>query len=581
MSSTVVPRARKPILRILGAVGIALVVGIGWFCWWASRHGEDWLDRTAEERIHAAIAEASVPGYRFTLASLKSDARHGRLLVTGAELKFEPQLLDSLRSGAYQYLFAAKVDTVELRGVSFWGLLLRGDINVEAIVLAGPEFHYFTGPKRVALADPFKRLGHGGKSAVSVLTADTLRVRHAGATVQDLGENLPELDVNGLALDVSALRISALGQHAGVHLVVAGADLHVDSISTQLPDGSRLRIGAIALSREQRKGLITRLSIVPPLPDSMDTSRMRKSVLTLTVDSITLSGLDLDRSLTDEALRITHMGIHGANVAVELDKTLPEPAPTPVQLPPAALASMPFSIRLDTLELNDATVIYRERDPRTKRWGVIPFDHLRGIFTNVTNDAEAIAGGERIQGEFACTFFDSAQVSGHYDASLDGSERFTISTNLSGLSLPEVNSATGPLLRMQVESGELHNMEMRIEGNAKRAKGKMTMDYSGLLVRVEPGTPKELRHSMFGNVMDAMLSQAYGGALSANREQTFSIDRDPDRSMLTYLWHATREGLARNLVPEAKERMRTMLKTDAEKWRSERAERKAKRGAVK
>lgn len=580
MSSPSPRPARKRLLRFLGVLGVALLVGIGWFCWWAARNGEDWLDRTAEERIHAAIAEASVPGYRFTLASLKSDARHGRLLVTGAELKFEPHLLDSLRSGAYQYLFAAKVDTVELRGLSFWGLLLRGEINVDAIDLAGPEFHYFTGPKRVALADPFKRLGHGGKGTVSVLTAETLRVRHAGATVQDLGENLPELDVSGLNLDVNALRISALGRHAGIHLTVAGADLHVDSISTQLPDGSRLRIGAVTLSRETRNGLITRLSITPPMQDSSDTSRMRKSVLTLTVDSITLSGLDLDKSLTDEALRISHMGIHGANVAVDLDKTLPESAPTPVLLPPAALAAMPFSIRLDTLELKNAKAIYRERDPRTKRWGVIPFEHLHGTFTNVTNDAEAIAAGENIKGEFACTFFDSAKVSGRYTAALDGSERFTVTTELTGLFLPKVNSATRPLLRMQVESGELHNMEMRMEGNAKRAKGKMTMDYSDLLVRVEPGTPKELRHSMFGSVMDAMLSQAYGGAMSADREQSFSIERDPDRSMLTYLWHATREGLARNLVPEAKERMRTMLRTDAEKRRAERAARRAKRGVV-
>ena len=47
--------------------------------------------------------------------------------------------------------------------------------------------------------------------------------------------------------------------------------------------------------------------------------------------------------------------------------------------------------------------------------------------------------------------------------------------------------------------------------------------------------------------------------------------------MLTYLWHATREGLARNLTPEAKERMRVMLRTDAEDRRAERAERKAKK----
>ncbi|MBK8581902.1 MAG: hypothetical protein IPL86_08730 [Flavobacteriales bacterium] len=77
--------------------------------------------------------------------------------------------------------------------------------------------------------------------------------------------------------------------------------------------------------------------------------------------------------------------------------------------------------------------------------------------------------------------------------------------------------------------------------------------------------------------MDAMLQQQYGGGMTADRERNFSIERDPDRSMLTYLWHATREGLTRNLVPEAKERMRTMVRTDLDNWKKERAARKVKK----
>ena len=173
--------------------------------------------------------------------------------------------------------------------------------------------------------------------------------------------------------------------------------------------------------------------------------------------------------------------------------------------------------------------------------------------------------------------FDSERVVVRYDAAVDGSGRFSVEATVTGLPLVELNRATRPLMRMQVESGELRRMALRMDGNAKRAKGVMGLAYSDLVVRVEPGTPTELRHSMFGGVMDAMLSQAYGGGMSAERERKFSIERDPDRSMLTYLWHATREGLARNLTPEAKERMRVMLRTDAEDRRAERAERKAKK----
>lgn len=566
--------------RVLNGLGVLLLACAAWLAWWAPRHGEAWVDRMVEERIHAAIDQASVPGYRFTLASVKADARHGRLLVTGAELSFEPRLLDSLRTGAYRYLFAAQVDTVDLRGLSFRRLLLHGEFNVGAIELARPSFHYYTGPRRVDLADPFKRLG-GGAGLVSVLFADTLTVRRASASVQDLGQQLPELDVAGLDLGGTAVRISALGQRSGVRLAVGDAELHVDSLGTQLPDGGHLHIGPIDLSRSTGTGRLADIRLVPPAEDSTGTHRVRRSVLALTADSILLAGLDLDRSIADEALRIGSMAILGMKATVTLDKTLPAAIPKPVQLPPAALLGMPFSIRLDTMAVVDASVRYRERDPRSRRWGEVPFTRLNGRFLNITNDADAVAAGERITGAFTCTFFDSGRVAGHYAAALDGSGRFSVEATAAGLPLVELNAATRPLMRMQVESGALNRMELRLEGNDERAKGSMALDYEGLLVRVEPGTPADLRHSLFGNVMDAMLSRAYGGALSADRERTFTVARDTNRSVFTYLWHATREGLTRNLVPEAKERMRTMLRTDAEQRREERALRKARKEASK
>lgn len=569
------PKIRRILWRIIGGLALLLSAAAGWLAWWATHGGEAWIDRKAEERIHAAIQEASVPGYRFTMGRLKADARHGRLTVTDAELDFEPRLLDSLRTGAYRYLFSGKVAKAEMRGLSFWRLFLRVEFRVQAVELQGPEFHYYTGPKRVDLADPFKRLGQGGGGLVSVLIADTLSIADASATVQDLNKALPELKVNGLGIRGTGVRVTALGRNAGVRLAVAETDLAVDSISTLLPDGSNLHIGAVALSRAHRNGLLRDIRLTPPPLDTLDQGRTAKCITALTVDSLVLAGLDFDHSIADEALFIDRLDIRGLRLLVDLDKTFPASAPEPVRLPPAALVSMPFSIRVDTLDLTEASVLYRERNAKTGRWGEVPFSNLSARFQNITNGTEANL--DSITGRFACTFFDSAKVDGQYAAALDGSEKFTVTAVVTSLPLAEVNRATRPLMRMQVMDGRLDRMVLRMEGNARRAKGSLQLAYTDLVVRVEPGTPSALRRSMFGNVMDAMLSQAYGGGMNADRERNFNIERDPDRSMLTYLWHATREGLTRNLMPEAKERMRSMVKTDLEQWKKERAARKEKK----
>ena len=169
-------------LRVLGVLVLLLAVAAGALAWWLGHGGAAWLDREAEAGIRSAIAKVSVPGYHITLGSLKADARHGSLVVTDADLDFEPRLLDSLRTDAFRYLFSAKVGRVEMRGLSFWRLLFQGEIRVRSIVLEEPGFHYYTGPKRVDLADPFKRIGRKGKGLVSVLVADNYAVEAHPAT---------------------------------------------------------------------------------------------------------------------------------------------------------------------------------------------------------------------------------------------------------------------------------------------------------------------------------------------------------------------------------------------------------------
>lgn len=577
MSTAGPPRALRLLLRVLAALLLLAVVAVCALAWWLSHGGEAWLDRQAEARIHAAIDGASVPGYRFTLGGLKADARHGSLVVTDADLDFEPRLLDSLRTGAFRYLFSAKVGRVDMRGLSFWRLLLQGEVRVEAIELEEPEFHYYTGPKRVDFADPFKRLGRKSNGLVSVLFADTLSIRSADASVQDLNKLLPELKVNGLDIGASAVRIAAAGRNAGVRLSLEGAELNVDSIGTLLPDGSRLHIGAVSLSRARRSGRLTDIRITPERTDSTSANGIRTSGMTLAVDSILLTGLDVDRSIADEALLVHKIDILGLKMMLELDKSFAEQASTPKPLPPAALAAMPFSIQVDTARLVNANVLYRERDAKTGRWGEVPFTDINARFHNITNAAGSFAESDSITGSFTFNLFDSARVDGRYSAALDGSERFKLSTLVNGLPLVELNRATRPLLRMEVEQGMLHQLALEMNGNARRAKGSLTLEYTDLVVRVEPGTPSELRHSMMGSVMDAMLSETYGGGMSADRERNFTVERDPDRSVFNYVWHATREGLSRNLLPEAKQRMRTMLRQDAEKRREVRAARKEKK----
>jgi hypothetical protein len=584
MSSTLKRSTKRTLLRLLLGIAVVLVLAAAAAGWWAWKYGEDWLEHTVRERVTEAIDEASVLGYRFTMRELHTDARQGRVVLSGAELDFAPELLDSLRFGSFRYLFAAKVERIELRGLSFWRLIWNGEFRVDAFELSEPTLRYLIGggpgaraDGRVSLGDPFSRLGQGGTPSISLLSADTLVVRNASAVMDDLGERLPVLHVSGLELQGSAVHVTMRERRGGVRLTVGGAELQLDSLGTQLGDGDQLSIGGVRLSRSRRSGHISSVRITSQRPDSTRTDLVRQPLLDLAVDSIRLRGLDVDRLIAEQYLRIDHMLIHGLQVQVELDKMVPAGEAVIKQLPPAALLAVSFPIRIDTLSLFDSEAIYDERDADTERWGVIAFTELNARFLHISNEQASIADHPRIEGEFNGMLFDSARVAGTYTAELDGSERFTFLATAAQLPTERLNSATRPLLRVQVNGGRLNRMAMSMEGDHRKARGTVALNYSDLLFRIEPGTPRELRHSMFGSVIETMLKESYGGGLSAERERSYSIDRDPHRSMITYIWHAAREGLARNLAPEAWERMRSMLRQDFGQMKEQRAVRKARR----
>ncbi len=570
-------RFRLVLLRSLLVLGIGLVLSLAAGGWWAWQHGEDWLERKVRERIATIIDDASVPGYSFSMNELLVDTRTGHLQVTNVELDFEPELMDSLRNGDFRYLFAARAGRIELRGLSFWRLVLLSEFKVGAFELMEPEISYLINGKRVDLTDPFTRLDQGNGSAISLVRADTFLVQGAQATVEDLGGDLPRMSLSDLDVEGRNVLITMGELRRGVRLELGDASLDLDSLVAQLPDGGRLSIGHTHLSRSKRSGLMQHLRLVPAPQDTTDEQRPRRPVIALAIDSIWLHGFDVDHLIAYQALRIAHMEVLDTRIEVVLDKTLPEIAPVLRPLPTKALRDMSFMIQVDTLSFRRGTAMYRERDGQTERWGVVPFDGLEGSFTHITNFGPAILEHPRIEGGFSGLLFDSARIVGRYSAELDGSDRFTVDATATHLPLMNLNTATRALLRMQIDGGRLHGLDLHMEGDDSRARGELSLAYSDLLVRVEPGTPRELRHSMFGSVIETMLKEAYGGGLSADRESKFSIDRDPYRGLITYIWHSTREGLARNLAPEAWERMRLMLRTDAEQRREQRDRRRQRR----
>lgn len=557
-------------IRIALLIGLGLVLmGAAAVAYWWKDNGRAWLDATVRERIESAVAHATESGYHFHMDSLRTDPYSGDVAITGIRLTCDSSLHDSLLHGVYDYLFNAEAGTISLRGLSIWRAVLKREVKVDTIRVDAPLLHYIIGEHRVGLDAPFQRLQGGGRP-LALFAAGAVLVHDARATMEDLSGRLPVLSASGL--DITARQMAVLHPPARHHAYVrmGEVDVALDSLSTDLSGGYRLRFGATRLSDARKRGSVQRIVLERTATEPLTE---RGTELALVVDSLVFGTLDLGSLIADQALRMRSLTVHGAKLTATLDKELPAAAPVPKELPPAALLGLRFPILIDSLLLRDSHVHYHERSDVTGRWAAIRFDRLQAHFTGIHNLHEQREKAPPMQGAIQCVFMDTASLDATYEARLDGSDQFVFTATMGTLPFSHVDTVTTNLLRLSLRSGQVKRMHMEMRGNARRARGYMDMTYTDLVATVAATATPDQRHSMFGSLMDHAMGEEQGGGISDRQKRSFSVERDPDRSMFTYIWHFTRTGLVRGLRPGVMDRVSSLLK----KERVERQDRKGER----
>lgn len=561
---------RKVLLFLL--ILLLLLVAVGGVLYYrlTTTEGRQWLDRTVRERIEGTMHQAVVPGYHFTMDSLMTDLRSGDVHITGIELRFDSSLVDDLRAGTYDYLFAARTRAVTLQGLSIWRAVLLRELRIRSVVVEQPSLQYVVRNKRVRLDAPLKRLPTSSARPVHLFRFEHVEVNGADAVMLDVDGRLPSMRASGLHVQAGPVRISKRGPDR-TDLAMGPVDLRFDSLSTVIDGGYRLHIGPTFLSDHRRHGSITDIRLTP---NTAVPPTIRTTVLDIRVDSLLLDAPALADLFADQALRVHKLSVHGMRLDAALDKALPEGPARPVTLPGQALLELPFDVAIDSLVLQRSSITYHESSDATGKWADITFNRLSAAFSGVSNTMDHLRDAPTIDGAIHCTFMDTAALMAQYHVQLDPSQRFHFEATVQHLPFHALNNVTGPLLRLELLGGDLRRMHLTMNGNDRKAHGTMDLDYAGLLTTVARDATNAQRHQLFGSVMDHVMAADSGAGLSDHRKRNYSILRDPDRSMFTYIWHFTREGLQRGLRPGVKERITSLL-------RKEREERRRRRDAHK
>lgn len=203
------------------------------------------------------------------------------------------------------------------------------------------------------------------------------------------------------------------------------------------------------------------------------------------------------------------------------------------------LRGLPFKISIDSMLLDNATVLYEENLPNEANAGVLSFENLDVSVKNISNQA---SNKENLKINLNADLMGAGNFNLDWEFNVqDPHEAFIIAGGLSNLNTARLNDFLVPNLRAKAE-GTIGQLYFTISGDAHRATGDLKMRYTDFkfqLLNKERDQVKKLV-SFIGNLFVNDGSRADEKGF---RHGNIATERDQNKSFFNFLWINLEDGL--------------------------------------
>lgn len=467
--------------------------------------------------------------------------------------------LSHLPQKLLQHLDAASlhVESPDIRMLKKDGSLLHLTLHdLEIGKIAWDSLHFSVGS--IDLSEPVIRYQAGN-------SPDTIKVKKKSPLIisNDIYEAVnrftPDLSLGKLAVSnavwngdtaslyLEGLHINAKDRTFGLKTV----RFDTRDLAFPLDNGSyTLKIGKVHLDNTDLSLENIRLVSAWPKMEFAYRQPKHQDWFDVKVGKLGLSGIDLPAYFSDQTVRIRNVQIDDA----ELQNFKNQQIAVPRHIVPmiySGLQKAPVKVAVDSLAVNNLTVVYEELSKKGTEPGKLFFTEMNGQFSGFTNivsrpdqyirlDANGKLMGK---GYFTATWMLPVD-------SLN--DRFLLDAHLTDFDLTALNELITPLAFAKVESGRLTDFTFSTEASSKGATVGMLFLYRDLKAEIMKEKNGEVTDNKFlSRLANLVLKHDNPDhperGTHRPRYSRLSIERDPYHSTFNYLWQILRPALTESV----------------------------------
>ncbi len=501
------------------------------------------LERMIRTKSVAALANFCGPRSTVTMSAMEVNVLAGDLRWTRVRVE---QPTDSLFAAddARAFHIAGTIDTVAIEGLSLFRLIFGRSFVARSLRISHPDLHVQLRNDTV-----LEEATSAGERALSALRIMALEIDGGALHVFRKGDQGTVLNVDQFALQATgAIADFEEGNAPLLQFVTITGE--VSDFAAGLSPLYDMRVACVDLSRGGSQLLVIGAAL-EPLAGPENYGKLvpfETDLIAMHADTLLAQGLDINASIAQRGLKSMKLLMAGVRGEVHRDKTLPDAPYSKKRLPMAGLRNLPFTLDVDSVQMERLRVHYHERGDLGPDYGEVLFSGISGTITGL-HSADTL-GGNEVHMVAQAQAYDQALVTVDARTSMNApNEQFTLSATISAVPIEVFNRMTTDLVAVRTTAGRINNVNYRLTGNDDHATGRVDVSYQDLAVSA-------LKHDGSGDVDRFKTSVINLVVRSENlrssdgfRHGDFAIDREQDRAVFKYVWTGLREGMLAAMLP--------------------------------
>jgi len=517
----------KVFLGIFLVLLLLIVCGVYW--------GKIWINNNLESVVNADPDRA----YNFNFDRLEVNLFNSVILIN--EVKITPF---GERVGV---IVEGDVAQVMMTQVNFFRLIWNKALEVQQLSFSQPEFIIHIPLENSKEEKPAKALQSLFGDILSRGAIRNFQLGRASA-VMLLGEDKIG-SLNNLNILATELSTDSLKWNYPIPFDYERILISIDSIDYLMGNKQLFKIGKVDFDTESQQLILNSLSLKYPegLQKASLQTDFQVDLIELELDALILSGIEANSNLYSNLdIRAKKMELRGLAFEDFRNKNIPRPPDEIKPLFQGLIQEINFPLKLDTLKLTNAAIIYGESVPGKNETWQLHLDNLNGDLVNLTSIPEF----QTVLGHFTGKFTGKMQGAGNLKIDLKvpyDKDEFDMGVDFTSFNLTKINELLSPIMNGEIVSGDLERMSVQIHANSQRSTNQLRFDYTNLKIELyQKGTEKKNR--ILSSIANMAVNTSNMPGDRKYMTATYTTQRNQFRSPIHLVWKSTKEGIL-TIVP--------------------------------